>query len=98
MTKRAFNQIMAGLDDARSYLEGTADKRRYWVHVPEKVDVKNIRTRLGLSQASFAAAYGFSVSAVRNWEQGRRRPERSARILFKIVEEEPEAITRALAR
>ena len=98
MTKRAFNKIMAGIDDARSYLDGSAEKKRYRVHVPEKVDVKRIRTRLGLSQASFAATYGFAVSAVRDWEQGRRRPERSARILLKIVEKEPEAITRALAR
>jgi addiction module HigA family antidote len=31
MTTRAFKKIMAGLDDARTYLEGTADKRRYRV-------------------------------------------------------------------
>jgi putative transcriptional regulator len=98
MTRRAFDKIRAGLDDARAYLEGTADKRRYRVHVPEKMDVKKIRTRLGLSQEAFAETYGFALSAVRDWEQGRRRPERSARILLKIVEKEPDAVTRALAR
>lgn len=98
MSKRAFNKIMEGVEQARAYLEGTADKRRYRVHVPAKVDVRKIRTRLGLSQESFAATYGFAVSAVRDWEQGRRRPERSARILLKIVEREPEAVTRALGR
>ena len=96
MTKRVYDRIMEGLDEARAYLDGTADKRRYRVHVPAKIDVKKIRTRLGLSQESFAATYGFAVSAVRDWEQGRRRPERSARILLKIVEKEPEAVTRAL--
>ena len=64
----------------------------------ETVDVKKICTRLGLSQESFAQTYGFALSAVRDWEQGRRRPERSARILLKIVEKEPEAVTRALTR
>jgi putative transcriptional regulator len=98
MTKRAFDKIMSGLDSARGYLDGSADKRHYRLHVPEKVDVKKIRARLGLSQESFAATYGFAISAVRDWEQGRRRPERSARILLKIVEKEPEAVTRALAR
>ena len=97
MTSRAFKKIMAGLDDARAYLDGTADKRRYRVHVPTKVDVKKIRRRLGLSQESFARTYGFALSAVRDWEQGRRQPERSARILLKVVEKEPEAVTRALA-
>jgi putative transcriptional regulator len=98
MTKRAFDKIMEGVDQARAYLEGTAEKRRYRVHVPEKVDVKKIRARVGLSQEAFAATYGFALSAVRDWEQGRRRPERSARILLKIVEKEPEAVTRALGR
>ena len=88
MSKRAFNKIMEGLDQACAYLEGTADKRRYRVHVPDKIDVRKIRTQLGR----------FALSALRDWEQGRRRPERSARILLKIVEKEPEAVTRALAK
>ena len=97
MSKRAFNKIMQGVEAARAYLDGTADKSRYRVHVPETVNVKKIRRRLGLSQKSFAQTYGFALSAVRDWEQGRRKPERSARILLKIVDKEPEAVTRALA-
>jgi putative transcriptional regulator len=97
MTKRAFEKIKAGLEGARGYLDGSADKRRYRVHVPETVNVKKIRARLGLSQQAFAATYGFALSAVRDWEQGRRRPERSARILLKIVQNDPDAVTRALA-
>ena len=61
-------------------------------------NVKKIRTRLGLSQESFAQTYGFALSAVRDWEQGRRQPERSARILLRVVEKEPDAVTRALAK
>ena len=97
MSKRALDKIKAGLDSARAYLDGTADKQQYRVHVPEKIDVRKIRTRLGLSQEAFAANYGFALSAVRDWEQGRRRPERTARVLLKIVEKEPEAVSRALA-
>lgn len=97
MSKKAFDKIMAGVDSARAYLDGTADKSLYRVHVPKKIDVRKIRKRLGLSQEAFAETYGFAVSAVRDWEQGRRKPERSARILLKIVEKEPEAVTRALA-
>jgi putative transcriptional regulator len=97
MTKRAFDKIKAGLDSAKAYLDGTADKRKYRVHIPEKINVRRIRTRLGLSQEAFAKTYGFALSAVRDWEQGRRQPERSARILLKIVEREPEAVTRTLA-
>jgi putative transcriptional regulator len=74
MSKRAYDKIKTGLDSAQAYLEGKANKRRYRAHVPETIDVKKIRTRLGLSQEAFAATYGFALSAVRDWEQGRRRP------------------------
>jgi putative transcriptional regulator len=96
MTRRAFDKIKAGLDDAKAFLKGTAETKRYRVHVPAHIDVKKIRRRLGLPQERFAATYGFA--AVRDWEQGRHQPERIARILLKIVEKEPEAVTRALAR
>lgn len=67
------------------------------VHVPEEVDVRAIRRRTGLSQAAFAARYGFAKAAVQDWEQGRRKPERSARLFLKVLEKEPEAVDRALA-
>jgi putative transcriptional regulator len=98
MKKPAFDKIKAGLDEAQAYLDGSASKRGYGIHVPARVNVKKIRTRMGLSQETFAQTYGFALSAVRDWEQGRRQPERSARILLKVVEEEPEAVTRALAK
>jgi putative transcriptional regulator len=97
MSKRAFDKIMQGIKEAGAYLDGSADKSRYRVHVPTDVNVKKIRRRLGLSQEAFARKYGFTLAAVRDWEQGRRTPERSARILLKIVEKEPDAVTRALA-
>ena len=98
MTKAAFDKIKAGLDEAKAYLDGSADKKEFSIHVPARVNVRKIRTRLGLSQESFAQTYGFALSAVRDWEQGRRQPERSARILLKVVEKEPDAVTRALAK
>jgi hypothetical protein len=32
MNKRAFDKIKQGLDEARAYLDGTADRSRYRVH------------------------------------------------------------------
>jgi len=98
MTKSAFDKIKVGLSEAKAYLDGSGNKRDYGIHVPARVNVKKIRTRLGLSQESFAQTYGFALSAVRDWEQGRRQPERSARILLRVVEKEPDAVTRALAK
>ena len=63
---------------------------------PAKVDVRAIREKMKLSQAEFAARFGFTASAVRQWEQGRRYPHGPARILLTIIDREPHAVRRAL--
>jgi putative transcriptional regulator len=72
--------------------------RTYSVRVPETVDVKKVRQKLKLPQEAFATRYGFKVATLRDWEQGRRKPDRSARILLTVLDKEPEAIERALAK
>jgi putative transcriptional regulator len=67
------------------------------VHVPAEINVKAIRKKLNMSQRRFAASFGFTLDAVQNWEQGRRRPEGAARAFLKVIEREPEAVRRALA-
>ena len=64
--------------------------------VPSHVDVRRIREKLQLSQSQFAARFGFTPAAVRQWEQGRRHPHGSARILLTIIDREPGAVRRAL--
>jgi len=64
---------------------------------PEQVDVHAIRKKLHMSQERFARRYGFSVWSVRNWEQGRRRPEGPARVLLRVIESNPEAVDKALS-
>ena len=60
------------------------------------VDVKALRSRLQMTQAEFASTFGFSLGAVRNWEQGTRRPEKAARILLAVIDHEPDAVLRTL--
>ncbi len=65
---------------------------------PEAVeDVRALRTRLGLSQEAFAARFGFSVDAIRQYESHRRVPTGPARTLLRVIAREPDAVTRALA-
>jgi putative transcriptional regulator len=65
---------------------------------PEAIeDVRALRTRLGLSQEAFAARFGFSVDAVRQYESHRRTPTGPARTLLRVIAREPDAVTRALA-
>ncbi|MCP4664542.1 MAG: helix-turn-helix domain-containing protein [bacterium] len=91
-------EIIQGLRDAVEYSKGkTKGWRVHTVEVPATVDVRKIRDRLRLTQQEFADRFGFSVYSVRNWEQGRRRPEGPARVLLTIIDKEPEAALRALA-
>lgn len=96
MTKKNFQRIMAGLNDAVAIAEGRAKPDSFRMHIPANVDVKALRRRLGLTQEEFAVRYGFTVGRIRDWEQGRTSPAASDRVLLTVLEKEPEAVKRAL--
>ncbi len=99
-TKRNIgDEILQGLENAVAYARGQQVPARVTVvDVPDEIDVKAVRQARGLTQEQFAARYGFALSAIQEWEKRRRRPDRSARILLRVIEREPEAVERALAR
>ena len=97
MSKTNFDRIMAGLNDAVAIVRGEADPATYRVHVPAEVDVAAIRKRLNMTQPAFAAKFGFQVATLRAWEQKKRRPEASARVLLRIIDRKPEAVLEALS-
>ena len=88
---------VAGLSEALAHARGEIELPSYAVTVPDRVDVAKLRHRLGLSQSAFARAFGLDVTAIHAWEQGRRRPDRTARILLAVIASEPAAVRRALA-
>lgn len=55
-------------------------------------DIVILRKFVGLSQTRFAEALGISVHTLRNWEQGRRRPEGPALALLRIAARHPTII------
>jgi DNA-binding transcriptional regulator YiaG len=59
-------------------------------------DVKKIREGFGLSQSEFALRFFLEVDTVRNWEQGRNKPDPAARTLLRIIERSPWAVDSAL--
>lgn len=71
--------------------------------LPSTVDVAAIRSRLGqvlfgkpVTQATFARQFGFSTAAVRDWEQGRRKPNAAARVLLLAISANADAVDAAL--
>jgi len=52
-------------------------------------DIKEIRSRINLSQSVFAKLLNVSPSSVRQWEQGKRTPSGSTKILLELLRENP---------
>ncbi len=58
--------------------------------------VQWVRSQTGLAQPAFAEQYGIPVGTLRDWEQGRTRPDAAALAYLRVIEREPEAVQRAL--
>jgi putative transcriptional regulator len=83
--------LIEALGEAVAHAEGRLDlpARAY---TPPAVDVRAIRKRFALSRAKFAARFVLDPRAIQDWEQGRRSPDRTARILLKVIERQPEVV------
>jgi len=92
--KTQFEQMMDGLNDVEAFLAG--EQEGFKAHVPQEVDVKAIRNRLGMTQARFSDTFGFSLDAIKHWEGGRRTPEAPARTLLTVIDKNPAAVLTAL--
>jgi len=92
--KTQFEQMMDGLNDVEAFLAG--EEEGFKAHVPQDVDVKAIRNRLGMTQARFSDTFGFSLDAIKHWEGGRRTPEAPARTLLTVIDKNPAAVLTAL--
>jgi putative transcriptional regulator len=51
---------------------------------------------LGMTQQVFAARFGFSINALRHWEQGKREPEGPTRAYLLVIERAPRVVGKAL--
>jgi putative transcriptional regulator len=63
----------------------------------DDTDLAQLRARLALTQDEFAARFGFEVDAIRNWEQGRRKPDRAARSYLAVINRAPEMVAAVFA-
>lgn len=92
-------ELILGMENAVAHARGQKRASRETVvpvTIPPTVDVAGIRKRLGFSQEIFALRFGFSVKNIRNWEQGVRQPEGSARAYLLVIDRKPEAVQEAL--
>ncbi len=90
MRKDLFDELLESVKQGGAILRGEQEPSRTFQF--DGLDVRGLRERHGLSQSKFAMLMGISVGTLRNWEQGRRRPEGSARVLLRVVDKHPEAV------
>ena len=90
-------RLLRSAREARAFARGETTEG-FVVHVPQQIDVKAIRAKLAMTQQEFAQRFGFGYDAVRDWEMGRRQPDRAARVLLTVIDYSPEVVEKALKK
>jgi putative transcriptional regulator len=97
-SQSAGESIIQGLNEAIAWTNGQNENVQVTRVLVPKVDVRKVRLKMDLSQAQFAAKFGFPPATLRNWEQGRSRPDALTRVLLAIIAKHPEAVEDVLRR
>lgn len=58
--------------------------------------VQRVRAALDLTQEAFAARYGIPVATLRQWELGRRTPDRTTLSYLRVLAAMPDEVAKAL--
>lgn len=87
---KIFNDVLAGLNEAVEYAKGNVTEAV--VHEIEPLDIKAIRTKVGMTQPEFARAVGVKLPTLRHWERGDRRPSGSALVLLNLIARHPQQV------
>jgi len=90
MKKKLFEELLESVKQGGAIMKHSTAPSRVF-EFPDS-EVRKVRESYGLSQDKFASLLGISVATLRNWEQGRRKPEGPARILLMVAAKHPEAL------
>ena len=63
----------------------------------EDLDVRRLRDGLRLSREQFALRYGMEAETIRNWETGKRSPDKTAQSYLRAISNDPEYVEAAYA-
>jgi putative transcriptional regulator len=96
--KNVGDELVEAMGEALAIAQGEVTPAAiHQVEVVKDVDVRALRTRLGLSREQFAQRFCFPARTVQEWEQGRRRPDQAARAYLTVIERNPKAVEDALS-
>jgi putative transcriptional regulator len=97
LTTKLGNELVKGLQQAAAHFRGELKLRSYEYRIPERVNVRALRQKIGLSQGEFAARYALNARTVQEWEQGRAEPDLATRAYLTVIDRNPKAVEDALA-
>ena len=90
MDDTLFDTLLASTQEAAGILANKKEAARtFYIDEP---NAKEIRSKFHLTQIEFAKLLNISVATLRNWEQGRRRPEGPARVLLNVANTNPKVL------
>lgn len=89
-----FAELEQSLKEAVAIKKGEMKPAR--VFEMEPFDIAKIRGKTNKTQEEFAAMLNISIGTLRNWEQGRRKPDGAALSLLKVVSADPKYVEKIL--
>ena len=91
-------EVEAALEEVLAHMRGEAALPCRISEDTSAEQILSLRKRLGPSRRKFAERFDLDARAVQDWEQGRRAPDRAARVLLTVIDRDPDAVTRALGK
>lgn len=93
MKDELFNELLQSVEQMDEIVKGERQPGRERFVAATRL--KHIRQQVNLTQQKFAKVIGVEVTTLRNWEQGRREPTGPAKVLIKLIEQNPETMIKA---
>jgi putative transcriptional regulator len=85
-----------GAQEILAHVKGEARRPVRRIVLPDEVDVRQIRTDAGMSQAEFARAFCINPRTLQEWEQGRRKPDATTRAYLAVIAKNRKVVLEAL--
>ncbi len=96
-------RIVQSLQEAVSYAKGdktkgfeTKIKISEPLQLPDTIDVQSLRKLLNMTQAEFSVRFGFNLNTLRNWEHGRRHPDKAVLAYLYVISKNPTLVENSL--
>ena len=89
-------EIESALGEVLAHVRGETELACRIVDDPAASRIIALRKRFRLSRQKFADRFGLDARALQEWEQGRRIPDRAARVLLTVIDRNPAAVVEAL--